>query len=227
MRLGFFGDPHSDYGAVARAVVDGPADTSVFLGDFDLTRPLDEELSALSGAGSDIWYIHGNHDTDTVEWYDFVFGSKLADRNLAGRIVDIDGIRVAGLGGVFRSKVWDPRRSNAEPFFMSRQEFVGARPHALWRGGLPRRHRSTVFPEDFAALSKESADILVTHEAPSTHKFGYRQIDKLAECMGVELIVHGHHHEAYESVLPNGIKVVGMGQADYRTVDFEPRRKRK
>ncbi|MGZ5802336.1 MAG: metallophosphoesterase family protein, partial [Burkholderiaceae bacterium] len=51
--------------------------------------------------------IPGNHDTDETRHYDHLFGSTLADRNLHGRIETIAGVRIAGLGGVFRTKVWD------------------------------------------------------------------------------------------------------------------------
>jgi predicted phosphodiesterase len=66
------------------------------------------------------------------------------------------------------------------------------------------------------------ADVLVTHEAPSNHEFGFPVIDELAERMGVKMIVHGHHHRAYEATLPNGIAVVGVAKAGmYRMPAFE------
>jgi hypothetical protein len=40
--------------------------------------------------------------------------------------------------------------------------------------------------------------------------------------MGVKMIVHGHHHRAYEATLPNGIAVVGVAKAGmYRMPAFE------
>jgi Icc-related predicted phosphoesterase len=219
MDFAFFGDPHGDFTSVGEAVSSGVAPVSIFLGDFDLTRPLDEELSTLVEAGSDVWYVHGNHDADTPEWYDFVFSSALADRNLSGRVVDIGGYRVAGLGGVFRSKVWNPRSADP-PGYPTRRHLSKAAPHLKWRDGLPMRQRATIFPEDFVALSRQRADILVTHEAPTSHRFGFGRIDELAAAMRVKLVVHGHHHESYDAILPNGIKVIGMGLADRRTVSM-------
>jgi len=35
----------------------------------------------------------------------------------------------------------------------------------------------------------------VTHEAPSAHPHGCKAIDELAETLGVQLVVHGHHHQ--------------------------------
>lgn len=218
MDMAFFGDPHGVFTAVDEAVASGVAPVSVFLGDFDLACPLEDALSPLIEAGSDVWFVHGNHEGDSPEWYDFVFSSALADRNLSGRVVEIGGYRVAGLGGVFRTRVWNPR-SDDPPGFATRRQMIKAMPHAKWRDGLPMRQRATIFPEDFLSLSRQRADILVTHEAPSSHRFGFEKIDELAAAMGVKLVVHGHHHEPYEGRLPNGIRVIGMGQADWRKVD--------
>lgn len=220
MDMAFFGDSHGDFAAVEESASAEVAPVSVFLGDFDLTRPLEAEVSPLVDAGSEVWYVHGNHDADTPEWYDFVFSSGLAHRNLSGRVVDIGGYRVAGLGGVFRSRVWNPR-SSGKPGYSTRKEMIKAMPHHRWRDGLPMRQRATIFPEDFQVLSRQRADILVTHEAPSSHRFGFGKIDELAAAMGVKLIVHGHHHEPYDGILSNGIKVIGMGLADWRVVNIE------
>jgi predicted phosphodiesterase len=220
MDVAFFGDSHGVFTSVVESASAGVAPVSIFLGDFDLTRPLDDEVSLLIEAGSDVWFVHGNHDADTAEWYDFVFSSKLADRNLSGHVVNIKGYRVAGLGGVFRSRVWDPR-SNEKPRYSTREEMIAALPHHRWRGGLPMRQRATIFPEDFAVLSRHRADILITHEAPSSHRFGFTKIDELAAEMGVKLIVHGHHHEPYDGKLSNGIQVIGMGLSDWRLVNIE------
>jgi predicted phosphodiesterase len=215
----FFGDTHSDYRAVAHVLSRRTPKYAVFLGDFDLARPLHEELSELEDAGVDIRFVHGNHETDTDDWYDRVFGSRMAGRNISGKVAEMGGIRVAGLGGVFRGAVWNPREDPVARHG-TRESFLRHNPGNRWRGGLPRRHRSTIFPEDLEALTAMRADILVTHEAPSSHRFGFREIDALALSMGVSTIVHGHHHEAYDAVLPGGIRVVGMGLADSRTLRF-------
>jgi len=84
-----------------------------------------------------------------------------------------------------------------------------------WRDGLPLRHRSTIFPEDLNALAGEEVDILITHEAPSSHKYGHAEIDDLAEIKGVKVIVHGHTHQDYRATLPNGVEVVGLGRLGF------------
>ena len=64
-----------------------------------------------------------------------------------------------------------------------------------WRDGLPRRHRSTIFPAEYQALSKQRADVLVTHEAPSCHPHGFAALDELGKHLGVRQAFHGHHHD--------------------------------
>jgi len=53
---------------------------------------------------------------------------------------------------------------------------------------------AAIWPEDIETLASQKADILVTHEAPSSHPSGSAVIDELARAMGARLIVHGHHH---------------------------------
>jgi sugar phosphate isomerase/epimerase len=40
----------------------------------------------------------------------------------------------------------------------------------------------------------------VTHEAPAAHPHGWRVIDELAEKLGVQLVVHGHHHRSIDYI---------------------------
>ncbi|OLP52406.1 hypothetical protein BJF91_02360 [Allorhizobium taibaishanense] len=193
---------------------------SIFLGDFDLDRPLDLELADLTSVGSSIFFIHGNHDADRERWHDFVFASGLASSNLTGRVVALDGVRVAGLGGVFHPDVWHPQNAGGIPKFSTRSEYLSAHSRSTWRDGLPLRHRSTIFPEDFNSLAALEADILITHEAPSTHRYGHTEIDDLAEVLGVKTIVHGHLHQDYRATLPNGIKVIGLPKAGVLVTSF-------
>lgn len=222
-KIGFFSDPHGDFSAVKRVLSEEVPAYSIFLGDFDLARPLDEELKPLIEAGSQIFWIHGNHDADRVQWHDYVFESKLADNSISCRVANIGGLKIAGLGGVFHEEIWHPKDGSGEPKFVTREDYLLANPSKTWRGGLPLRHRSTIFPEDFNVLAGLEADILVSHEAPSSHKYGHREIDDLAEIMGVKVIVHGHIHQRYDADLSSGIKVVGLGKADYISFDSNVR----
>ena len=155
-------------------------------------RPLEIELAPIL-TSTEIWFIHGNHDTDSEADHDHLFGSKLADRNLHGRVVEIAGQRIAGLGGVFRGRVWAPPA--AARFDSPQQYLAQCGKGNRWRGGLPLTHRSTIFPVDFEKLQKQRADILVTHEAGSAHPHGFAAIDQLARSLGVRTSFHGHHHD--------------------------------
>lgn len=156
--------------------------------------------------------IPGNHETDSAALYDNTFGSALADRNLHGRVINIAGCKVAGLGGVFPEQVW---MAPDEPQYHSLEHYLahcGKGNH--WRGGLPLRQRSTIFPSDYARLKGQAADVLVTHEAPSCHPHGHRVIDDLARYLGVQQVFHGHHHDhlySATSYVALGYRTAGTG----------------
>ncbi|RRH81208.1 phosphoesterase [Variovorax beijingensis] len=197
----FFGDPHGDFEPVIAAVQRYRPEAIILLGDLQPRQPLHIELQPILDR-TEVWFIHGNHDTDSDADYDHLWGSELTDRNLHGRIVSFDGYRVAGLGGIFRSKIWDPRRPIEECAFVSGKTMrQSMRPEDRWRDGISRRHRSSIFPDDYQRLfGCQSADILVTHEAPAAHPHGWQVIDELAKTLGVRLLVHGHHHEDIDYV---------------------------
>ena len=65
------------------------------------------------------------------------------------------------------------------------------------RQGKLLKHRSTIFPADYERLADQKADVLVTHEAPSCHPHGFKEIDLLAQVMGAT-VIHGHHHDALD-----------------------------
>jgi hypothetical protein len=194
-RIFFCGDPHGRFEHIIEAVHAYRPAAIVLLGDVQAQEPLESALQAILDR-TEVWWIPGNHDTDSDANYDNLFESALADRNLHGRVVEIAGVRIAGLGGIFRGQVWPapghPRYPSAEAFLA--QCGKGNR----WRGGLPRKHRSSIFPDDYDALLQEKADVLVTHEAPSCHPHGFQVIDDLAARLGVQKAYHGHHHEHIE-----------------------------
>lgn len=198
-KLMFFGDPHGDLEPVIAAVERFRPEAIILLGDIQARQPLHIELQPIL-ALTEVWFIHGNHDTDSDADYYNLWGSELADRNLHGRIVEIAGFKVAGLGGIFRSKIWDPRQPIAEAAFQSSDAMRRTmKREERWRGGIARRHRSTIFPDDYQQLLRSPpADILVTHEAPAVHRHGWRAIDELAETLGVQLVAHGHHHQSID-----------------------------
>jgi hypothetical protein len=191
-RIFFCGDPHGHFEHIHEAVHAHRPAAIVLLGDVQAQEPLESALRPILDR-TEVWWIHGNHDTDSDADYDNLFGSSLADRNLHGRVVEVAGVRIAGLGGIFRGQVWpapgQARYPSAEAFVA--QCGKGNR----WRDGLPRKHRSSIFPSDYNALLQKKADVLVTHEAPSCHPHGFHAIDDLAVGLGVRMAYHGHHHE--------------------------------
>lgn len=228
MTILFCGDTHGEFAHVVSTVKALRPEAIVFLGDLEPRRPLDVELEDILGL-TGVWFIYGNHDTDADEYVDNLWGSALADRNLDGRVIDIAGVRIGGLGGVFRERIWRPP---AEPRYASAGEFLQrSRDESRWRGGLPRRHWSSVFPETYQTLANQRADILVTHEAPSAHPHGFDAIDLLAAAMGVRQVYHGHHHDSldYGRVeAMSGFRVTGVGLCgitDDRDVKVVPGRR--
>ncbi|WP_244164297.1 metallophosphoesterase [Variovorax atrisoli] len=201
-KLMFFGDPHGDLESVVAAVEHCRPEAIVLLGDIQARQLLHIELSPILNH-TEVWFIHGNHDTDTDADYDNLWGSELADRNLHGRIVEIAGYKVAGLGGIFRTKIWDPRQPVEKAAFQSSDAMRRAmKREERWRDDISRKHRSSIFPVDYLRLLRSGpADILVTHEAPGAHPHGWRAIDELAEMLGVQLVVHGHHHQNIDYVV--------------------------
>lgn len=206
----FAGDPHRNFSPILRACLALPHGTLIIVGDCDCPEPLAHSLAPAIEMGWDVRWILGNHDTGTEAAYDNLTAHP---GNFGRQVVAVGSLRVAGLPGVFKPRVWHP--NEGAPSYRTRTEFQAAlRPHEPWRDGLPLFHRDTIFPEDFDALSVETCDILVTHEAPSSHPHGFAAIDALAEACGARLIVHGHHHRSYEATLPNGIGVRGLGLAE-------------
>lgn len=223
MTLLFAGDPHRNFSPILRACLAHPVACPpghlILVGDQDCPRPLTAILAGAIAAGWRVHWILGNHDCETEAVYDNLAGDH-PDGDLGFRVVEIGGVRVAGLPGVFKPSVWSPRPEGTAgtidpPRFRDRASFLAAQPKARWwRGGLPLWHRDTIFPDDVERLAACRFDILVSHEAPSCHRHGFTVIDRLAAAGGARLIVHGHHHESYQATLPDGIAVRGLGLAE-------------
>ncbi|MDO4627445.1 MAG: metallophosphoesterase [Pasteurellaceae bacterium] len=189
----FAGDPHGSYQHLYPFVQQQDDVALIILGDLQLTSTA--ELDQLAQY-CDIWFIHGNHDSKTVAAFESLWGSEWKNRNLHNRVVNIQGKRIAGLGGVFRGQIWMPPN---KPLFLDPIHYCQYCPSDnLWRGGLPLRHRTSIFPSDFEILADQQADILISHEAPKPHPTGFSQINQLAQTMGVKHIFHGHHHENFD-----------------------------
>ena len=201
----FLGDTHGSFQHVVEHVIEAKRDDRlpqaiVFLGDLDCARPLHVELYEIAGL-TEVFWIPGNHDSDDNAAWSNLVRSDLAHGNLHCRVADVTGVRIAGLGGVFRKKIWsppeEPRFANYEAW---RSDLIARRPPREW--GLAetaeeRRHRTSIFPECIATFAPQRADILVSHEAPECRADGrgWSAIGDLARHMGVRHVFHGHHHD--------------------------------
>ncbi|BCG63318.1 MAG: hypothetical protein methR_P1019 [Methyloprofundus sp.] len=106
-RILFAGDPHGCFANIITAVHQYQPEAIVLLGDYNLESPLEVCLAPIIDK-TQIFWIPGNHDFDSVEEYEFLFSSSLVDNNLHLKVCDIAGHRIAGLGGVFAGRIWMP-----------------------------------------------------------------------------------------------------------------------
>lgn len=224
----YCGDPHGQFRHIIDAAAVTKACAVVLLGDLEPQAPLHLALAPLVEREVPVHFIHGNHDADSDEVWLRVWGSQLADRNVHGQVVKLpNGQRLAGLGGVFREAVWHPTVSAARqgaPAFRTMKEHAEATPQQRrWRAtGPPRMHWGTIYPETVDLLADLTADVLITHEAPSYHPNGFELIDTLAQSIGAKIVVHGHHHDRIDSSarwVQQGFKSFGVGLRGITAID--------
>ena len=206
--LYFAGDTHSEHGHLVEFLREYPYAQLIHVGDIELNRLADDEFP--DDVRDRLWWIHGNHDYDRQDRWAHLYQPEMMSRCLHGRVVEIQGVRVAGLGGNFQGSVWmPPDQPNHETREALSQVTPRQNRHPTY--GVALKRAGAIWKEDFDALAPQSADILVTHEAPSTHRNGFSETDELGQAMGVHTIVHGHHHVDYKHQPPAGTQVLGVG----------------
>ena len=191
----FCGDTHGEFRHVVEHVLEAKRDDRlpqaiVFLGDLDCARPLHVELEEIAGL-TEIFWIPGNHDGDDNSAWNNLVASEPSEANLHCRVADVAGFRIAGLGGVFRKRIWSPPDPPAfQTYDAWRSDRIARRPPREW--GLAetteeRRHQTSIFPDMIASLGAQRADILVSHEAPECRDDGrgWQAIGDLARRLGV------------------------------------------
>lgn len=212
----FMGDPHGDFAPLFKAAEIHQPGAIIMLGDQQPEEPLSDILKDVP---CQVWWILGNHDSDQPRFLSNHF--SLWDFNLGNRVIEIAGLKIAGLGGEFRQEVWHPWDEEGKPKWNKREDYLtslppdqalaGQIPDNAFQKGLPLRGWTTIFPEDFDVLFDHGpADILVSHIAPDWHMYGFKEINDLAEVLEVKTIIHGHLHRDREVTLDNGIDVVSL-----------------
>jgi predicted phosphodiesterase len=224
MPVMFIGDIHQQWGVIERglAALREPPRVAVLLGDIQCERPLDELAAPLLDRGIAVYWIFGNHDNDggPEMWANLAEpgrNPRTAPGALHGRVLEIAGLRIAGLGGTFRPRIWEPpapprlHGRDALPDDVAemgrgwRPEHISALIHSLGS--------TAIWPEDYDVLAAQRADVLVTHEAPATHPAGNAALGALARAMGARLLVHGHHHVNYRITEDDGLTVMSVAAA--------------
>ncbi len=222
MSLVFIGDIHQNWNHIEAGLsaLPTPPSAAILLGDIECTAPLDHVAAPLLDRGIAVYWIHGNHEHDSgPEMWDNLVAPERNPLTAAGalhaRVIEIGGVRVAGLGGTFLPYVW---AGNAPPR-LHRREQLAADLAADSRGLSPDQASkamhflttTAIWPEDVDTLTAQRADVLVTHDAPSSHPEGSLVLDDLGRTMGVGLIVHGHHHVTSLAQAVDGLRVLGVG----------------
>ena len=228
----FLGDVHGQFDHILRFLDKREEDRDapcslIFLGDIESPHPFEEMIRPFLDLGADVWFIHGNHDTDHNRHWDHLQDSQ--HRNLDGRVVTIEGLKVCGLGGIFRGEIWYPGMKcdeealrlkppvpkNYQSYADYEDSFKAARQKnpTLFTNKL-LKHKSSIFPDSLESLAKQTADILVSHEAPDGHPHGFTELGLLAKAMGVKHYFHGHQHDNRNYADWNeqtGIQLRGVG----------------
>jgi len=210
----FAGDPHGNFKPLIAATQKYQPEAVILLGDYDLDMPLESCLEEIVGL-TEIWWIAGNHDFESPVKYKNLFNSAFSDRDLHLKVTEIAGLRVAGLGGIFLGRVWYPPQ---QPKWLGKQHYLHHQSASIKNSGMSLKYKSAIWHDEFEALKTLKADILVSHEAPGSHRHGFKVIGELAVAMGVKNIFHGHLHENYSSTIKNNIKVYGV--ADRAVTDL-------
>ncbi|ASF44965.1 metallophosphoesterase family protein [Methylovulum psychrotolerans] len=205
-RLLFAGDPHGNFNALITAVHKHRPEAVVMLGDYDLEQPLETYLAEILDL-TQVWWIAGNHDFETPCKYHNLFHSALAHKSLHLKVTEVAGLRIAGLGGIFLGRVWYPPQV---PKWRNKQEYLEHQAAHIKNADMSLKYRSAIWHDEFEALRSLKADILVTHEAPGSHRHGFAVIGELAAAMGVKHIFHGHLHENYTRIIKQHIHVFGV-----------------
>ena len=156
----FCGDPHGGFDHIIQAGKEHRPKAMVILGDLQPPAPLHEVLADILPF-VDVWWIPGNHDTDNDYFYDRLWRSELAGHNLHGRVALVNGLRIAGLGGVFRGQIWMPS--------------TGTKLHESTKGEVMASSFLPSVPRPCAVLAGASPVVGLIGPRPSLRQLVYRE----------------------------------------------------
>ncbi len=172
MGIPVFGDIHRRWGTVQR-ILDreaGERGSGLAVGDFGNFK---------YGGSQKLVFVHGNHESfGHLKEIRYDKESNLAPI-FSGEVVIVEGLRVAGLPGVYSPKVFEG-------------------------GDKPLKYYNRSDIEQVAALT--DIDILLTHEAPAgifqdDLGLGRREIMELVERLQPRMAFCGHHHSRFETTI--------------------------
>lgn len=111
----FIGDVHKDWAVIERGIfaLPRPPEAVVLLGDLQCESALDDHAAPLLDRGIAVHWIFGNHDNDGgpdmwANMADPARNPRTAPGALHAKVQTIAGLRIAGLGGTFRHRIWGP-----------------------------------------------------------------------------------------------------------------------
>ena len=217
-RLLFIGDVHSNISNLKQLLNKEKVDAVFQVGDFELYHSLEaaaEDKKALKKNGklikqtvewinsenlepfkTPIYFINGNHeDFDSLE------SEKLKELNMnyiePGTIIDINGVNIAGIGGITSSvKVkWSRKELKGQ----DRRFYTEADVNLLYRNAWGKK-----------------INVFITHQAASnvlpkgTDHEGTFYFEEIIKDMKPSYYFHGHHHKNYTTTY-NDTEVYGLG----------------
>ena len=190
MRFGALGDIHGDFASVRRIMSRHP-DVPFWISVGDLA----DDEGRYQAVDAPLYWIKGNNENFDV----------IAEGNLPaslrflenGRVVEVDGVRVAGLGGTF-APTWYNTAASALPH---------PRKGTARATALADKRRHFVKEEVDRAKALEGVDVLMSHEAARPYRVGNRRpdagrtaINEVLAAMKPRLHLFGHHHTFTEQV---------------------------
>lgn len=205
------GDPHGNFKPLLQAIKNHKPTAVLLVGDIEAEKNLDE----IFPEDTNLWWIHGNHEFENEQMMNNLIESRWGGNNLHNRVIEIDGQRIAGIGGTFNKNLWMPPEM---PIHENYKSWEAANLNDKYFHTKKKDAEGAIYYDDYINMMTMSADILITHEAPTCHPYGHEAIDELAQAMGIKRLFHGHHHdnldytEEYDRMgfIVNGVGLAGV-----------------